>query len=59
MGLAQSHSNFDLMPDGYASTIFSPKGGDKVASSMVRHANTIHQNHSPNGNDYIDTDDDE
>lgn len=59
MGAAQSHCNFDLMPDGYSNNIYSPKENDKVAVSMVRQAHTLHQNESPNERDDIDTDDDE
>ena len=59
MGLAQSHSNFDLMPDGYASTIFGNKTKSKVAEGYSRNSHAQHNSHSPNGNDYIDTDDDE
>lgn len=59
IGMAHSVSNFDLMPDGYSDSILSPKGNDKVAVSMVRHANTMHQNESPPERDDIDTDDDE
>ena len=59
IGLAQSHSNFDLMPDGYASNMFSPKNSTKVTSSLARQRNIMNNSHSPNGNDSMDTDDDE
>ncbi|CAI2378647.1 unnamed protein product [Moneuplotes crassus] len=57
--VVQSYSNLELMPDGHPNNIFSSKEDGKVAYSMIRHADSLPQNQSPNGRDDIDTDDDE
>lgn len=58
-GIAQSHSHLDLMPDGFVDSAMSPKGTNRAVTSMMRHANTMHDMGSPNGGASADTDDDE
>lgn len=57
MGIAQSHSQFDLMPDSYVNTDISPKV-NRASAINYRQANTMHNMNSPNG-ESVDTDDDE